>query len=54
MWIATIEEELESSHKNKTWDLVELPKDKKVASCKWVFRRKEALSKKIGKSLKLT
>ena len=39
-------EELESLHKNKTWDLVELLKGKKAIGCKWVYRKKEAISKK--------
>ena len=32
---------MESLHKNCTWDLVKLPKDKKIARCKWVFKKKE-------------
>lgn len=27
-------------HKNRTWDLVELPTRKKVVGCKWVFTMK--------------
>lgn len=27
----------ESSRKNKTWELDELPKGKKLVRCKWVF-----------------
>ncbi|KAG8490319.1 hypothetical protein CXB51_016103 [Gossypium anomalum] len=34
-------EEMESLHKNKTWDLVKLPKGKKTVRCKWVFQNKE-------------
>ena len=34
-------EEMESFHKNGTWDLAKLPKGKKVVRCKWVFKRKE-------------
>ncbi|KAG8475529.1 hypothetical protein CXB51_032298 [Gossypium anomalum] len=33
--------EIESLHKNKTWDLVKLPKGKKIVRCKWVFKKKE-------------
>ncbi|KAG8472520.1 hypothetical protein CXB51_034364 [Gossypium anomalum] len=29
------------STKNKTWDLVKLPKGKKTVRCKWVFKKKE-------------
>ncbi|KAG8501095.1 hypothetical protein CXB51_003175 [Gossypium anomalum] len=35
------EEEMESLHKNRTWDLVKLPKGKKVVRYKWVFKKKE-------------
>jgi len=35
-WIA-MHEEMEALHENKTWDLVKLPKGKKVVDCKWVF-----------------
>ena len=44
MWLAAMEEEMESLHKNKTWDLVTLPKGKKAIGCKWVYRKKEASS----------
>ena len=33
-----------SLEKNGTWDLVKLPKDKKSVHCKWIFKRKEAMS----------
>ena len=32
---------MKSLYKNKTWDLVKLPKGKKVVCCKWVFKKKE-------------
>ncbi|KAL1181166.1 hypothetical protein V6Z11_A02G029800 [Gossypium hirsutum] len=32
---------MESLYKNKTWDLVKLPKCKKTVCCKWVFKKKE-------------
>ena len=37
-------EELQSLKKNQTWELVELSKDKKVISCKWIFKKKEGAS----------
>ncbi|KAG8496232.1 hypothetical protein CXB51_009224 [Gossypium anomalum] len=40
-WMFTMQEEMESLHKNRTWDLVKLPKDKKVVCCKWVFKKNE-------------
>ena len=35
--------EMESFHKNGTWDLVKLPKKKKAVCCKWVFKRNKGI-----------
>ncbi|KAG8474635.1 hypothetical protein CXB51_031278 [Gossypium anomalum] len=40
-WMFALQEEMESLYKNKTRDLVKLPKGKKVVRCKWVFKWKE-------------
>ncbi|KAG8474939.1 hypothetical protein CXB51_031653 [Gossypium anomalum] len=40
-WMFAMQEEMESLHKNKTWDLMKLPKGKKTVRCKWVFKKKE-------------
>ena len=40
-WMIAMQEEMESLHKNVTWDLVRLPKGKKAIRCKWVFKKKE-------------
>ncbi|KAG8478549.1 hypothetical protein CXB51_028301 [Gossypium anomalum] len=40
-WMFAMQEEMESLHKNKTWDLVKLSKGKKTVRCKWVFKKKE-------------
>ena len=40
-WMIVMQKEMESLHKNGTWDLVKLPKGKKAVCCKWVFKRKE-------------
>ncbi|KAG8474924.1 hypothetical protein CXB51_031638 [Gossypium anomalum] len=40
-WMFAMQEEMESLHKNKTWDLVKLLKGKKTVCCKWVFKKKE-------------
>ncbi|KAG8480092.1 hypothetical protein CXB51_025341 [Gossypium anomalum] len=40
-WMFAMQEKIESLHKNRTWDLVKLPKGKKVVRCKLVFKKKE-------------
>jgi hypothetical protein len=45
-------EEIEFLHKNQTWDLVELPERKWKIGCKWVFKKKEAVSEKGGEKFK--
>jgi len=44
--------EIESLHKNQTWDLEELLERKMVIGCKWMFKKKEAVSKKWGEKFK--
>lgn len=36
-WRAAILEEIRALEKNRTWDVVEKPKDKTIIGCKWVF-----------------
>ena len=43
-WMGAMVEEIQSLYKNQTWDLVELPKGKKAIRCKWVYKKKEAVS----------
>jgi hypothetical protein len=45
-WVGAMAEEMESLHKNQTWDLVELLEKKRAIRCKWVFKKKEAVSEK--------
>ena len=40
-WHLAMESEMHSIRANKTWDLVELPKNRRVLLCKWVYRLKE-------------
>uniref|UniRef100_A0A2N9GTJ7 Uncharacterized protein n=1 Tax=Fagus sylvatica TaxID=28930 RepID=A0A2N9GTJ7_FAGSY len=40
LWQATMTEELDALSRNRTWDLVNLPPDKSVVGCKWVFKIK--------------
>ena len=46
-WIQAADDECNSFMENKTWELVKLPKGRKVISCKWVFRVKYDEYRKI-------
>ena len=37
---------MKSFHKNKTWELVTLPKKKKAIGCEWVYAKKESFPHK--------
>lgn len=39
-WVKAMESEVKSLKENKTWMLVDLPKDRKPISCKWVYKIK--------------
>jgi len=39
-WKRAADSEYESLIKNETWELVELPSDRKAIGCKWVFKVK--------------
>ena len=39
-WHLVMESEMHSIRVNKTWDLVELPKNRRVVSCNWIYRLK--------------
>jgi hypothetical protein len=41
-WDTTMNEEYRSLMENDTWDLVPLPKGRKLVICKWVYRTKYA------------
>nr|GEW30118.1 retrotransposon protein, putative, Ty1-copia subclass [Tanacetum cinerariifolium] len=47
-WIIAINEEMQSLEKNKTWDLVTLPKGMNPVRCKWVLKRKERIPSMVG------
>ncbi|KAH9768967.1 Integrase catalytic domain-containing protein [Citrus sinensis] len=40
-WKLAIEEEMKSFHQNQTWELVKLPKGKRVIGNKWVYTKKQ-------------
>ena len=39
-WIDAMDEEINAIEKNKTWELVDLPKYKEVIGVKWVYKNK--------------
>ncbi|GKU96667.1 hypothetical protein SLEP1_g9878 [Rubroshorea leprosula] len=39
-WCKAMDEEMEALERNQTWELVDLPKDNKVVSLKWVYKTK--------------
>eukprot|EP00253_Pinus_taeda_P019725 PITA_19725 len=41
-----MKDEMMALVKNATWDLVELPKDRKVVGCKWVYKLKRGVDDK--------
>eukprot|EP00253_Pinus_taeda_P023781 PITA_23781 len=46
-WIEAMDEEINAIERNKTWDLVELPKGKEVIGIKWVYKTKSNAEGKI-------
>ncbi|KAJ4710008.1 Retrovirus-related Pol polyprotein from transposon TNT 1-94 [Melia azedarach] len=40
-WFAAMRDEMESLHKNQTWELTKRPRDRKIVTCKWVYKKKE-------------
>ena len=46
-WIDATDEEMNAIEKNKTWELVDLPKGKEVIGVKWVYKTKSNVKRKI-------
>ena len=51
-WMGAMIEEMESLHKNQTWELAQLLEGKKAIGYKWVYQKKPAVSEKEGKKFK--
>ncbi|KAL5715795.1 hypothetical protein ACHQM5_017567 [Ranunculus cassubicifolius] len=47
-WKMAMDEEMQSLHKNQTWELVKLPKGKKPIGSKWVFTIKDGAPNSDG------
>ena len=45
-WKNAMDEEMQSLRKNETWELAQLPTDKKAIGCKWVFTKKDGFPNK--------
>jgi hypothetical protein len=46
-WKEAMKDEMNALEKNVTWDLVELPRDRKVVGCKWVYKLKKGVDDKL-------
>ncbi|KAH9697399.1 hypothetical protein KPL71_023589 [Citrus sinensis] len=42
-WIKAMREEIDSLVRNQTWILVPNPGNRKIVSCKWIFKKKEGI-----------
>ncbi|GJW06529.1 ribonuclease H-like domain-containing protein [Tanacetum coccineum] len=52
-WTDAMNKEMEALLRNDTWDLVDLPKDRKAISSKWLWKIKFKSSGEIERSIKL-
>lgn len=49
-WIKAMRNEMKLLKENETWELVELPKDRRTISCKWIYKIKSNKENKIFKA----
>ncbi|KAL8116714.1 hypothetical protein AgCh_023023 [Apium graveolens] len=47
LWQKAMESEIESMYSNQVWELVEPPKGIKPIGCKWIYKKKRGLDKKV-------
>ena len=48
-WKLAMKEEMDALENNKTWDVVELRKDRNVVGCMWVYKMKKGIDDKVEK-----
>jgi hypothetical protein len=46
-WKETMKDEMNALERNVTWDLVELPRDRKTVGCNWVYKLKKGVDDKV-------
>jgi hypothetical protein len=46
-WKEKMKDEMNSLAKNATWDLVELPRNRKTVGCKWAYKLKKGVDDKV-------
>jgi hypothetical protein len=46
-WKKAMKEEMDALERNKTWDLVEIPKERKVVIYNWVYKLKKGVDDKV-------
>lgn len=52
MCLTAVQSEMDSLYKNKTWALVPGEQDTNILTCKWVFKRKDAINENGGEFVK--
>lgn len=47
LWQKAMKSEMESMYSNQVWDLVEAPKAIKPVGCKWIYKKKRGMDRKV-------
>ena len=46
-WLKAMNLEMESMYSNSVWELVDLPDGVKPIGCKWIYKRKRGVDRKV-------